>query len=100
MQRAICCSRVIVLHLLKRFNLKIKRLASDNRAAAVARIGMLHPAAVKALCMEDAVAAHCGAYYDSFVASFSPLPEQRLPHFSVNLLPGALGHQIFKTQIL
>ena len=53
-------------------NLKIKRLASDDRAAAVARLSMQHPAAVKALSMEDAVAAHYGPYYDSFVASFSP----------------------------
>jgi hypothetical protein len=53
-------------------NLKIKRLASDERAAAVARLSMQTPAAVKALCIEDAVAAHYGAFYDSFVASFSP----------------------------
>jgi hypothetical protein len=53
-------------------NLKIKRLSSDDRAAAAARLSMQHPAAVKALCTEDAVAAHYGTYYDSFVASFSP----------------------------
>jgi ABC-type bacteriocin/lantibiotic exporter with double-glycine peptidase domain len=53
-------------------NLKIKRLDSDERAAAVARLSMQNPAAVKALCIEDAVAAHYGAFYDSFVASFSP----------------------------
>ena len=53
-------------------NLKIKRIDADNSAAAVARLSLQHPAAVKALCIEDAVAAHYGALYDAFMASFSP----------------------------
>ena len=52
-------------------NLKIKRIDADNSAAAVARLSLQHPAAVKALCIEDAVAAHYGALYDAFMASFS-----------------------------
>jgi ABC-type bacteriocin/lantibiotic exporter with double-glycine peptidase domain len=53
-------------------NLKIKRVDTDDSAAAVARLSLQHPAAVKALCIEDAVAAHYGALYDAFMASFSP----------------------------
>jgi hypothetical protein len=53
-------------------SLKTKRLAADEGAAAIARLSLLHPAAVKALCIEDAVAAHYGALHDAFIASFSP----------------------------
>lgn len=53
-------------------SLKSKRLAADEGAAAIARLSLTHPAAVKALCIEDAVAAHYGALHDAFIASFSP----------------------------
>ena len=53
-------------------NLKSKRLAADSAAAAIARLSLQQPAAVKALCIEDAVAAHYGALHDVFITSFSP----------------------------
>ena len=53
-------------------NLKKTRLAADDGAAAIARLSLQHPAAVKALCIEDAVAAHYGQLYDAFIAAFSP----------------------------
>jgi hypothetical protein len=53
-------------------NLKKARLAADDGAAAIARLSLQHPAAVKALCIEDAVAAHYGQLYDAFIAAFSP----------------------------
>jgi ABC-type bacteriocin/lantibiotic exporter with double-glycine peptidase domain len=52
--------------------LKTNRLQADNRAAVIARLSLQHPAAVKALCIEDAVAAHYGSLHDAFIASFSP----------------------------
>ena len=53
-------------------NLKTNRLAADARAAEIARLSLQQPAAVKALCIEDAVAAHYGSLHDVFITSFSP----------------------------
>ncbi len=53
-------------------NLKTNRLAADARASAIARHSLQQPAAVKALCIEDAVAAHYGSLHDTFITSFSP----------------------------
>jgi ABC-type bacteriocin/lantibiotic exporter with double-glycine peptidase domain len=66
------CILAAVISSVMSSNLKIKRVDADDSAAAVARLSLQHPAAVKALCIEDAVAAHYGALYDAFMASFSP----------------------------